>query len=110
MPFGVYRGADARVILSLERIDDPAVEMQLIRRFLRTQSATFALSLEPRPDRCDESTHRSIPERIICACSELGNSVCTRRAKPAAVVASPSLRSARNPSQRISGVAGFTAR
>src|SRR5450631_1999289 len=84
VPLGIDRRADAFVIFGLQRVDDPAVEMQLVRRFLQAQSPTLALGFEPRSDRCDDIGHRSMPERIICAWSESGNSVCTRRASAAA--------------------------
>ncbi len=80
MALDVNRRTNAQVIFGLERIDDPAVQKQIIGRLLRTQAPALALSLEPRPCRCTGIRHRSMPERIIFACSESGNSLCTRRA------------------------------
>src|ERR1700730_10155312 len=111
MPLGVYGRADALVIVRLERIDHPSVQVHLIGCFLGTQSTPFPLGLEPRAwKRCRSLRHRSMPLRVLCADSDSGNSVCTRRAYTAAATASPSLRCARNPSHSTSGVGEFTAR
>ena len=110
MALGVNRRPDAFVVVRLERIDHPAIQVHFVSRFLRAQTAALALGFEADPGECRGLAHRSTPLRIFCACSESGNSVCTRRAKTAASTVSPSLRCARKPSHRISGVGALTAR
>src|SRR5580704_19504311 len=110
MTFGVNRRADALVIVGLECIDHPSIQVHLIGGLLGAQTTTLTFSLELGSWECRSQGHRSTPLRIFCACSEFGNSVWTRRAYTAAATASPSLRCARNPSHSTSGVGGLTAR
>ena len=82
MPFRIHRRTNALIIVRLERFDHPRVEMHFVGCFLRAHAAPLTLRLEPLAGR--ESlrafAHRSTPERMVCACSEFGNSVSTRRA------------------------------
>src|SRR5471032_3052993 len=98
MTFGVNRRADAPVVVRLERIDDPSIQVHFIGGFLGAQATALAFSLQLGARRYRGLVHRVTPLRIFCACSEFGNSVCTRRAYMAAATASPSLRCERNPS------------
>ena len=110
MPLGVHLGTDALIVAGLERLDDPFVEMHAIGDFLSAEPAPLAFGLQSLPERLRILAHRSMPLRRTWACSEFGNSDSIRRAKTAAPVLSPSLRSARTPSSSTSGLAGLTAR
>src|SRR5579871_2224593 len=110
MSLGVHGRADALVVVGLERLDHPSIQVHFVGSLLRAQSTALALSFELRAGKQRRLAHRSTPLRMFLACSELGNSVWTRRANTAAATGSPSLRCALNPNQRISGVGGLTAR
>src|ERR1700722_6277540 len=103
MALGVDRRADALVIVRLERVNHPSIQVHFIGGLLGAQTTALAFGLELGTRECRGQGHRSTPLRIFCACSEFGNSVCTRRANTAAATGSPSLRCARKPSHSTSG-------